>query len=192
MADVRITQRQTEGRRQGGEQGHATQCERGMSQRAPVSLLWLALRALLTATPFDLMRRLTQRVDRFFEDMSISPMTVWSPSIAISEKDGQILVCVKLPGMSKDNVRVELTQARLIISGERNRKRDDRREEIYGSERFCGSFSRTIPIPDDVQMERWKRRLRMKSLQCRCQSSKGENHNGYRSEYGMIWKGWRR
>jgi HSP20 family molecular chaperone IbpA len=42
-------------------------------------------------------------------------MTVCSPSIAISKKDGQIKVCAKLPGMSKDDVRVELTQAGLII-----------------------------------------------------------------------------
>lgn len=154
MADVRITRRQTEGRRQGGEQGHATQRERGMSHRAPASLLSLTLRDFLTASPFDLMRRFTQGVDRFFEDMSISPRTVWSPSIAISEKDGQILVCGELPGMSKDDVRVELTQAGLIISGKRNRKQDDRRDGIYWSERFCGSFTRTIPIPNDVQMEK--------------------------------------
>ena len=156
MADLRITRRQKEGRWHGGEQGHATQRERGKSQRARASLLSLTLRDLLTASPFDLMWRLIQGVGRFFEDMSISPMTVWSPSIAISENDGQILVCVDLPGMGKDDVRVELTQAGLTISGERNRKQDDRREGIYWSERFCGSFTRTIPIPDDVQIEKVK------------------------------------
>lgn len=156
MADVRITRRQKDGWRQGGEQRAATQCERGMSGRVPASLLSLTLRDFLTVSLFDLVRRLTEGVDRFFGGMSISPMTVWSPSIAISEKDGQIQVCGELPGMSKDDVRVELTQAGLIISGERNRKQDDRREGIYWSERFCGSFTRTIPIPNDVQMEKVK------------------------------------
>ena len=80
-------------------------------------------------------------------------MTLWSPSIAISEKDGQIKVCAELPGLSKDDVRVELTQDKLTIRGERKR---DWREGIYGSERCCGSFMRMIPIPDETQVEKVK------------------------------------
>ncbi len=79
-------------------------------------------------------------------------MTVWSPSIAISEKEGQIKVCAELPGMSKDDVRLELTQDGLTISGERERKQDDRREGICWSERFCRSFMRRIPISDEAQV----------------------------------------
>jgi HSP20 family molecular chaperone IbpA len=42
----------------------------------------------------------------------------------------------------------------LIISGERKRKRDDRRKWIYRPERFYGSFTRTIPIPDRAQVKK--------------------------------------
>ena len=129
----------------------ATECERDMARPVPVSSFSLTLRDILTASPSELMRRFTEGMDRLFEGTSISPMTVWSPSIAISEKHGQIKVCAELPGMSKDDVRLELTQAGLIISGERKGKQDDRREGVYWSERFCGSFMRTIPIPDEAQ-----------------------------------------
>jgi HSP20 family protein len=78
-------------------------------------------------------------------------MTVWSPSIAISEKDGHLKVCAELPGLSKDDVRVELTQDTLTISGERKR---DWREGMDSPERLCGSFKRTIPIPYEVQIEK--------------------------------------
>jgi HSP20 family protein len=148
MADVRIT------RRQGGEQGHATQCERGMSLRASASVLSLTLRAVFTASPFDLMRRLTQEVDRLFEGTSISPMTLWSPSIAITETNGQIQVLAELPGLNEDDVMVELTQDKLTISGERKRAQNDRREGMDWSGRFCHSFMRAIPIPNDAQMEK--------------------------------------
>jgi HSP20 family protein len=130
----------------------ATECERDMARPGPASSFSLTLRDILTANPSELMRRFTEGLDRIFEGTSISPMTVWSPSIAISEKHGQIKVCAELPGMSKDDVRLELTQAGLIISGERKRKQDDRREEIYWSERFCSSFMRTIPIPDEAHV----------------------------------------
>jgi HSP20 family protein len=77
-------------------------------------------------------------------------MTVWSPSIAISEQEEQIKVCAELPGLSKDDVRMELTQDGLTISGERKRKQGDRREGVYWPEWFCGSLMRTIPIPDEA------------------------------------------
>jgi HSP20 family protein len=114
----------------------------------------MTVRDFLTASPSELMRRFTEGMDQLFEGASISPMTVWSPSIAISEKDEHIKVCAELPGLSEDNVKVELTQDGLTISGERPREPDDRREGIYWSERFCRSFMRTIPIPEEAQAEK--------------------------------------
>jgi HSP20 family protein len=154
MADVMIYYMGQSGL-QGREQGHAMECKRGMARRGPASVFSLTLRDLLTASPFELMRRFTEDMDRFFEgrSWSTSVMTLWSPSIAISEKDGQIKVCAELPGLSKDDVRVELTQDKLTISGERKR---DWREGIFWSERFCRSFIRTIPIPDEARVEKAK------------------------------------
>ena len=156
MADVIINRRQQESGLRGQGQWNAKACEQGVAQDSPASLFSLTLRDILTASSSELMRRFTEAMDRLFEGASISPMTVWSPSIAISEKDGQIKVCAELPGLSEDNVSVELTQAELIISGEHPRTQDDRCEGIYWSERFCRSFRRTIPIPDEAQVEKAK------------------------------------
>jgi HSP20 family protein len=93
-------------------------------------------------------------MDRLFEGTSISPMTVWSPSIAISERDEHIKVCAELPGLSQDDVRVEFTQDGLTISGESKREQDDQREGIYRLECTHRSFMRTIPIPDEAQVEK--------------------------------------
>jgi HSP20 family protein len=154
MADVIINKGQHESGLRGQGQWHAKAAERGGAQGGPASTFSLTLRDLLTASPSELMRRLTEGMDRFFEGTSISPITVWSPSIAISEKDGQIKVDAELPGMSKDDVRVQLTQAELILSGERPREQDDRGQGIYWSERFCSTFIRAIPIPDEAQVEK--------------------------------------
>ena len=154
MADVIIKNRQKESGLWGQAQGHTMKCERGLARPGPASVVSRTLRDLLTARPSELMRRFTEGMERLFEGTSISPMTVWSPSIAVSVKDDQIKVCAELPGLSKDDVRVELTQAGLTISGERTREPDDRREGMYWSERFCRSFMRTIPIPDEAQVEK--------------------------------------
>jgi HSP20 family protein len=156
MADVLINKRQKESGLPGQAQGRTRECERGMARPRPATLFSLTVRDLLTAGPSELMRRFTEGLDRLFEGTSISPMTVWSPSIAIFKKDGHIKVCAELPGLSEDDVRVELTRDKLTISGERTQEQDDRNEGLYLSERFCRSFSRTIPIPDEAQVEKAK------------------------------------
>ena len=156
MADVIIKNRQKESGLWGQAQGHTMTCERGLARPSPAPLFSLTVRDLLTASPSELMRRFTAGMARLFEGTSISPMTVWSPSIAVSVKDDQIKVCAELPGLSKDDVRVEVTQDGLTISGERTREPDDWREGMYWSERFCRSFMRTIPIPDEAQVEKAK------------------------------------
>ena len=122
-----------------------------MERRGPAS----ALRGCLTTSPFALKRRFTEGINRFFESTGWST-SLWSPSIAIFEEASQIKVCAELPGLSKDDVRVELTQDELTISGERKREQDDPREGIYWSEGLCRSFMRTIPIPDEALVEKVK------------------------------------
>ncbi|HSL05748.1 MAG TPA: Hsp20/alpha crystallin family protein [Nitrospiraceae bacterium] len=156
MADVIINRRQQESRLRGRRQRHAEAYERGVARDNPASLLSLTLRDLLAAKPSELMRRFTEGMGRLFEGTSISPMTVWSPSIAISEKDGHIKIRAELPGLSEDDVMVELTQDGLVISGERKRERGDRPEATYWSGRFCSLFMRTISIPDKAQVEKAK------------------------------------
>jgi HSP20 family protein len=156
MADVTIYMGQSG--MQGRVQGNTIECRRGIARPGPAALFSLTLYDFLTTSPFGLMRRFSENINRFFEGMSssISVMNLWSPSIAISEKDGQIKVCAELPGLSKDDVRVELSQDELTISGERRRDQQDRREGVYWSERFCHSFMRIIPIPDEAQLEKVK------------------------------------
>ena len=156
MADVPINKRHKESGLRGKAQGHSMECERGMAWPGPATSFSLMVRDLLTASPSELMRRFTECMDRLFEGTSISPMTVWSPSIAIFEQDGHIKVCAELPGLSEDDVRVEFSRDGLTLSGERPQVQGDRREGMDWSERFCRSFMRTIPIPDEAQVEKAK------------------------------------
>ena len=154
MADVPIHMRTTERGLRGQAHGPTTEYERGMARPGPVLSLFLTLRDLLSASPSELMRRYTESVNRLFEGTTISPMTVWSPSIAIFEQDEQLKVCAELPGLSEDDVRVELTRDELTISGKRTLEQDDRREGMYWNDRFCRSFMRTIPISGEAQTEK--------------------------------------
>lgn len=115
-------------------------------------------RDLFSASPFELMRRFTDEMDRLFH--GIAPWkgssSVWSPLIEMSEKDGQLAVRAELPGINKDDVKVELADGVLTISGERKQEQEERQGDFYRSERSYGSFTRTIPIPEDAQVDNAK------------------------------------
>jgi len=108
------------------------------------------------------MRRFSEDMDRLFEGVGPRWGTrpeeggLWSPPIEVSEKDGQFVVCAELPGIRKEDVKVELTPLGLMITGERKRDREERREGFYRSERSYGTFSRTVPIPEEANLEQAK------------------------------------
>jgi HSP20 family protein len=98
--------------------------------------------------PFDLLRRLTEQM--FGVGMLPRAPEVWSPNIQVFERDGKLKVTADLPGMSRDDVRVELRDNNLVLEGERKEERKEDREGYFVSERSYGSFHRVIPLPDDV------------------------------------------
>jgi HSP20 family protein len=77
----------------------------------------------------------------------------WYPRIDIFEKGGRLIARVDLPGMKKDDVKVEATDGQLAISGERTRQTEERGEEFYRCEREYGRFVRLVPLPEGVQID---------------------------------------
>lgn len=99
-------------------------------------------------SPFDLMRRLTEQM--FGVGALPRAAEVWSPHIEVFERDGKLNVTADLPGMSKDDVRVELRDNNLVLEGERKEEKREDREGYFVTERSYGSFYRVIPLPDEV------------------------------------------
>ena len=75
---------------------------------------------------------------------------LWSPQVEIFERGNSLVVRADLPGMSRENVDVELDEDALIIRGERRSDIEDEDEGFYRSERSYGSFYRAIPLPEGI------------------------------------------
>lgn len=147
----------------GGAPAEGTRAERGggLSRWQP----WPALFG--EEHPFALMRRLWGDMDRLLSDEllgggAIGPgrrierglrQGLWVPRIDVTERDGRFVVRADLPGLSKDDVRVEITDDALILEGERRSEYDENREGLRYSERTAGSFRRVIPLPEGVDSE---------------------------------------
>lgn len=126
--------------------------------------------SLMSASPFAFMRRFSEQMDRLFEDFGFGSLTpgfgrdlmsgfsdvnrsVWSPQVEIFEREGQLVVRADLPGMTKDDVNVEVTGDAIAISGERKSEHEEKGEGFYRSERSYGSFYRSIPLPEGINAD---------------------------------------
>ncbi len=78
-------------------------------------------------------------------------LSSWAPAVDISETDKEFLVKGELPGVSKDDVSIELHNGVLTLSGERRYEKEDKGEKYHRIERAYGSFSRSFSVPDNVE-----------------------------------------
>ena len=119
----------------------------------------------LARDPFALMREMTSEFDRFFGEPArpffrwpsswkrAAPEIGWYPEIDVFEKDNRLVTKIDLPGMKKEDVKVEIADGQLAISGERKREAEEKGEDFYRSEREYGSFYRSVPLPEGAKIE---------------------------------------
>lgn len=125
----------------------------------------------LATTPFSLMRRFADDMDRLLQDFGFnqnalaSPLATsrdlwrqaadiratWSPQIETFRRGDQLVVRADLPGLRRDDVKVEIDNGVLAISGERTAEHEEDRDNYFRSERSYGRFFRAIPLPDGVE-----------------------------------------
>ena len=116
-----------------------------------------------TRSPFDMLRRLDEDVDRLFQQIwgggrslmrgrAAEAPSMWMPQVELREEGGKLHVCADLPGLKKEDVKLSLEGDQLVLQGERQSSREEGRQggSFYHSERSYGSFYRTIPLPEGV------------------------------------------
>jgi HSP20 family protein len=71
-------------------------------------------------------------MDRAFRGFApAGKLEPWAPAVDIQQCDGDIVVTAELPGLKKEDVKVELTEDALIIQGER--KQEHKEDQCAGS-----------------------------------------------------------
>jgi len=80
---------------------------------------------------------------------------LWAPEVELCEEGNRLRICVDLPGVSKENVKVDVQEGMLTIQGERREERTEGGEQqgFRRSERRYGSFYRSIPLPENAESE---------------------------------------
>jgi HSP20 family protein len=110
--------------------------------------------------PWQEMRRLQREMDQMFSH-ALTTNTgnntmEWSPAMDIKETDKEIVIHQDLPGVKKEDIKVELHDGILTISGERKSEIKEEKDKYYRVERSFGKFSRSIAVPKDLKEDQIK------------------------------------
>ena len=77
----------------------------------------------------------------------------WLPAMDLVETDDHFVLRSDLPGLSEEDVSIELEDNVLTVSGERKAEHEEKKEGYYRVERSFGQFRRSLTLPDGVDAE---------------------------------------
>ncbi|AWI90188.1 Hsp20/alpha crystallin family protein [Methylorubrum aminovorans] len=75
------------------------------------------------------------------------------PRMDVIEKDGKVEITAELPGLARDDVRVELADDTLVISGEKRQEKEQTEGARKVTERSYGAFVRSLELPAGIKAE---------------------------------------
>lgn len=78
----------------------------------------------------------------------------WVPAVDLFEREDSLVLKADLPGLSEDDVKIEMHDNVLTISGERQADFENKQNGYYRVERAFGGFSRSLTLPDGVDADK--------------------------------------
>ena len=107
---------------------------------------------------------------------------LWTPQIETFQRGNEFVVRADLPGLSRDDVKVDVTDDSITLQGERREEHEEDREGYYRSERTYGSFYRVVPLPEGALTDSAKAQFNNGVLEIVLQAPPKEISRGRRLE----------
>ena len=76
-----------------------------------------------------------------------------APSLDLYEEGNEVVVKAELPGMTKDDIEINLSGSTLTLKGEKKKVEEVKEKDFYRCERQYGSFLRTVDLPAEVKTD---------------------------------------
>ncbi len=112
--------------------------------------------------------RTLSRMDEEFDELmerlfqtegGMMPKGWFTPQVDVTETETHYEVKVDLPGLKPEEVKVELRNGDLWISGERKEEKEEEGKTFHRIERRHGEFRRVLPLPAEVAQEKIEARV---------------------------------
>ncbi len=142
--------------------------------------------------PLAMMRRMQEDMDRLFDSFGTGrswpavfggrERSDWMPAIEAFQRGNEFVIRADVPGMSRDDLSVEIGDDALTIRGERRDDHEEEREGVFRSERSYGTFTRVVPLPEGAVGESAKANFRDGVLEIVMPAPSDEVRRGRRIE----------
>ena len=136
--------------------------------------------AATTKSPFRELMALQDRMNRMFDSSVPGEGTDeemeaagWTPAVDIYETTDAIMVNVEAPGMSRDQFTVEVKDDVLTLKGEKRTVNKEESDNYHCVERSCGSFSRSVLLPSEVDSDHAEASMQNGVLTLRLPTARG-------------------
>lgn len=125
--------------------------------------------------PFSEFNRLQRQVERLFDQ-------TMAPAYEVDETESHYLMSFDLPGVPKEDIRINLQDNTLTVSGARKEEREEKGKDYYQTERSYGSYERSFTLPAGIKAEQIEADYRNGVL--RVAVPKGEASKGQQIKIG--------
>jgi HSP20 family protein len=112
--------------------------------------------ALTRWDPFHELGELRTRFDRMFDELSNGRERSWTPAIDVVRDNGSLVVRADIPGLKPEEVKIEIEDDVLTVSGEHEERKAEKDKDYVRRERRYGSFSRSMALPAGVEAKNIK------------------------------------
>lgn len=114
--------------------------------------------ALVRWEPIREVSSIQNEVNRLFDSFFDAPRADrgprrWVPAMDLVESGDHYVLRADLPGLTEDDVKIELDERTLTVSGERKRATESEQDGVHRVERAYGSFSRSLTLPAGVDAD---------------------------------------
>ena len=124
--------------------------------------------ALIRWDPFREMSALQERMNRLFSDVRAqAPVRgeeivqgAWVPAVDIFETNEAIVLKAELPGITAQDISVEVKDNTLTLKGEKKFEKEVKEENYHRVERSYGSFQRAFTLPGTIHQEKVKAKFK--------------------------------
>lgn len=106
--------------------------------------------------PFRHMKRMHKRMNSFFNFPEAFEKESREPLIDIRDKGKELEVVAELPGIDKEDIKMNLLEDSLVLNAESKSEEKQEKEGYYYHERSFNSFNRSIPLPEEVVPDKSK------------------------------------
>lgn len=105
-----------------------------------------------TNDPFELMHGAVEPLEQLFEKpWALASRLGRMPELNVEEKPAELIVSAKLPGLKREDIKIEVTESTLTIRAEQARSQEQRRHGVLQRRESSQSYLRRLALPTAIR-----------------------------------------